>query len=165
VRYVFLIAILSIRVTSICAQQVETLSANQINKLVPGNVKGYALKESKSNRLKLGDITYSLCERILIHGNKSVKILLFDYGAAPIMYTQAMQKWSQMQFIETDSVLYRQMQLPSFTGWESYTTKDNRSQLILGIHQRFFLILSGEQITLEELKNILSAFEFDKFPG
>jgi hypothetical protein len=160
----FLTLIFSSALISGFAQQGEVLSANKINKLVPGKIKGYALKESKSNQLKFGDITYSLCERIFIDGKKSVKILLFDYAAAPIMYTQAMQKWSQIQFVETDSILFRKINSPLFTGWESHTMQDNHSQLIMGIHDRFFLIISGEQLALAELKNVLPLFDFDKFP-
>jgi hypothetical protein len=80
------------------------------------------------------------------------------------MYTQAIQKWSQIQFVETDSTLFKKIDSPLFTAWESYTTQDNHSQLILGIHERFFQIISGERLAPAELKNVLSRFEFDKFP-
>jgi hypothetical protein len=64
----FLTLIFSSALISGFAQQGEVLSVKKINKLVPGKIKEYALKESKSNQLKFGDITYSLCERIFIDG-------------------------------------------------------------------------------------------------
>jgi hypothetical protein len=105
-----------------------------------------------------------VCERIFVNRKKTVKVLLFDYVEAPVMYTQAMRKWSEMQTISSDSAVFRNTDSPFFNGWESYTAKDNHSQFVLGIHQRFFLTLSGEQMELSELKSVLDKFDFSIFP-
>jgi hypothetical protein len=147
------------------AQQSKVLSVGKLKKLAPIQLEGYTLKESNSSRLKLGKITYTLCDRIFENREKKlVKILLFDYAEAPIMYNQAIQKWGQIETVETDSVLFRKTNSEFFKGWESYTSHNSHSQIILGIHERFFLILSGEHVALTELKTILAQFKLDQFP-
>jgi hypothetical protein len=163
VKSIFFFLIFFTCLTSVFAQA-KVLSVNKINKLVPGKIPGFLLKESKSNELKFGTIKYAICERIFVNRKRVVKILLFDYVEAQVMYTQAMQKWGQMQTTSSDSAVFRTINSSSFNGWESYTAKNNHSQLVLGIHQRFFLTLSGEQMELSELKNVLNKFDFSMFP-
>jgi hypothetical protein len=163
VKFLFLFLIFFACLTSVFAQP-KVLSANKINKLVPGKIPGFLLKESKNNQLEFGTIKYSVCERIFVDRKKTVKILLFDYVEAPVMYTQAMKKWSEMQTTASDSVIFRNTDSSFFNGWESYTAKNNHSQFVLGIHHRFFLTLSGEQMELSELKSVLKKFDFSIFP-
>lgn len=162
-KFIFLFLIFFTCLTSVFAQA-KVLSSNKINKLVPGKISGFSLKESKNNQLEFGTIKYSVCERIFVDRKKTIKILLFDYVEAPVMYTQAMRKWSEMQTTSSDSAVFKNIDSPFFNGWESYTAKDNHSQFVLGIHQRFFLTLSGEQMELSELKNVLDKFDFSIFP-
>jgi hypothetical protein len=149
---------------SLCAQPSEVLSANKINRLLPTRIQHYQLKESRNDFLKFGSTRYSLCERIFFNKEKTIKMLLFDYGQAPIMYKQAMRKWSEMQTIDSDSAVFRETVSTFFRGWESYMAKTNHAQFVLGINNRFFMTLSGEQLKLEELRSILQDLDFENFP-
>jgi hypothetical protein len=147
------------------AQSPRVLSSREISKLIPLKIKGYHLKgESKSTQVKVGTLTYALCERSFAHGDKTVKILLFDYADAAIMYDQAIRKWHQMQQIETDTSVFRPFARPGVSGWESYTDSGNQAQLVLGVNNRFFLTLTGENIAPDELRRIFRDFNIDSYP-
>jgi len=151
--------------TAALAQPAKVLSPQEINRLVPAKIKGFYLKgESKSTQTKVGTLTYTICERTFASGERSVKILLFDYGAAAIMYDQAMTKWSKVSQTESDSLIFRPADFPDVNGWESFTLPGRHSQLILGVNNRFFLTMTGENMELDELKNIFRNFDLRKFP-
>lgn len=147
------------------AQSPRVLSPQKINKLVPEKIKGYHIRgESKSSQVSIGNITYSMCERTFASGDRTVKILMFDYADASVMFDQAMKKWGQVPQQESDSIIFRSFTRSPAEGWESYTTGNKHSQLILGISDRFFLTLSGEKMELVELRKFLDYFAFEKFP-
>lgn len=141
------------------------LTPDEIEDLVPDNVKGFKQgAEAVSKLVKLGEIRYSLCEKRFLRGAQNVKVLLFDYKEAPIMYTQAMRKWNQPTPIVTDSLVQSPVAMENCSGWESFNKNSNTSQIFLGICDRFFLSLSGENVDLPALQGILKQFAFEKFP-
>jgi hypothetical protein len=146
------------------AQTPQVLSPSKINRLLPTRMEGYHLQESKSDLLKIGSLRYSLSERLFMNDDKVVKILLFDYGEAQIMYHQAMSRWEKMTNVQSDTTIFRKASSPFFQGWESFTKKDNHAQLIGGINNRFFFTLSGANMGLDELNSLSSFIAFDKFP-
>ena len=149
----------------VCAQKTKTLSPTKISKLVPSKLKGYHQKgDVKSTNIQLGNLTYSLSDRSFERGKQSIKILLFDYVEAPIMYDQAIRKWSTMTPVESDSIIFRRLHSSDSTAWESYSAVSQHSQIIMGINRRFFLTLDAESMNLYELRQILMNFEFEKFP-
>jgi hypothetical protein len=161
----FAAILFSLILSGAIAQRSQVLPPQKINKLVPTKIKGYSSKgEPKSSQVKIGTITYSMCERTFASGHKNVRILMFDYEDAPIMFTQAMKKWGEVKLQESDSIVFRPFASPQVDGWESYTRESKHAQLILGINGRFFLTLSGENLELNELKGFLDNFDFEKFP-
>lgn len=143
----------------------EPLSPHEVAKLVPNKVKGYhAEDEFKSKQMEIGTVSYSLCEKNFKSGDKNIKILLFDFKDAPIMYSQAMRKWNNSDPVESDSLILRVVKMDNCSGWESYSKQSGTSQIFLGICDRFFLNLTGEKVELEKLKEVVKEFKLDKFP-
>lgn len=158
----FLFLVFQSMFTSLLAQQV--LKPEEISQLVPKKIKGYYEDgESKSSLIKMGDIRYSLCERKFINGKQKIMILLFDYKEAGIMYKQAMRKWDD-ELVENDSLILRNITMINCTGWESYNKQSSTSQIFLGICDRFFLMISANNIELDKLKEVTSYFSFETFP-
>ncbi len=142
------------------------LTPDEVLKLVPDNIKGFRNDtDFKSKRMTVGNITYSLCEkRFQAAGQKEIKILLFDFKNAPMMYAQAMRKWNHNDLVDSDSVVLRTVQLDNCTGWESYHRESNTSRIFLGICDRFFLTMTGEKVGLDKLKEIVMTLPFEQFP-
>jgi hypothetical protein len=144
----------------------QVLPAEKIIKLIPDKIPDYYLKEDpKSKLIKLGTIQYSMVEKNFSTSKKrSIKILLFDYKDASIMYNQATRKWSTFTTIESDSLILRPSIIKDCTGWESYYVYKKNSQIMLGICNRFFLTVEGTGVELEALKKIVQDFKFETYP-
>lgn len=147
------------------AQKTETLKPSAISKLIPSKVKGYSVKgDSKSSVLTIGSLRYSISEKVFSSRDKTIKILLFDYVEAPIMFNQSAKKWKEMPEVKTDSILFSNVITDHGQVWESEHPYSKRSKLLLSVHNRFFLTLEAENMTLEELREFFSNFDLEKFP-
>jgi hypothetical protein len=144
----------------------KVLSPEKIIKLIPGRVDDFRAEgDAKSKVIKLGNIQYSMAEKnFSASRNRAIKILLFDYKEAPIMYNQATRKWSTFTIVENDSLILRPALMNECTGWESYNVNRKNSQMVLGICERFFLTLEGTNVDLAVLKKIAQEFKFESFP-
>jgi hypothetical protein len=166
-RHALILSLLIVTYTSTVAQSpAEILSTDQILKLIPDKIaEFYPAEEFKSKLVKLGTLRYSMAEKDFSGNRKrAIKILLFDYKEAPIMYNQATRKWSSFTTIETDSVILRPALIKDCTGWESYNVHRKNSQIMLGICDRFFLTIEGTGVDLEFLKKVVQTFEFENYP-
>jgi hypothetical protein len=143
----------------------SVLLPEKISKLIPDRIKGYYEEgDAKSSLITLGTIRYSLVERRFSRGKEHIKILLFDYKEASIMYKQAMRKWNH-EVVVTDSLVLRNIEMDNCNGWESYNRQSYSSQIFLGICDRFFLMISAENVPLDRLRDVLNSFSFQDFPN
>ena len=166
-RYAFLFSVvISFHlVNRVQAQEVALLSPTKILKLVPKRIKGFQqITDSKALQMKIGTLTYTLCEKNFNDGNRMVKILLFDFKEATIMYNQATRKWNNQPMIESDSLIECSLIMQNCKGWESFNRQKKASQIFLGICDRFFLTITGENMELFELRKVLDDFTLEEFP-
>ena len=163
-NYTFIIVLVCQAVT-LLGQGNSILAPDDMIKLIPKKVEGFNLVDQHKGRtIKIGTLTYSMVERSFIKNKRKVTILLFDYNNAPIMYSQATGKWSNQPAVESDTVLQRSFSWIENRGWERYHKLNNSSQVLLGIKNRFYLIVSGEGVDLDALRTILALFPLAEFP-
>jgi hypothetical protein len=145
--------------------QEKILSPEEIKKLIPDYLKGFNHDaDVKAKLIKVGNIQYSMCEHRFSKGQRNVRVLLFDYKEALVMYNQATKEWRNFSEILSDSLTQRSIRMTNCTGWEFYDKRSKTSQVQLGIHDRFFLELRGEEVELEIINTYLDDFKFDLFP-
>jgi len=145
--------------------QVTELTPEQMMKLLPDEIKGFnPAEEFRSKQMKVGTITYTLCEKKFNLGERSIKFLLFDFSHADIMYQQAFRTWKDVHPVESDSIVLRAVAMDNCAGWESYRKRTGQSQIFLGICGRYFLNMTGEKVDLSDLKSVLSLVALNKFP-
>jgi hypothetical protein len=147
-----------------CAQSDEVLSPEKISKLVPDKIKGFIAGDSKSKLITLGTIRYSMVEKNFTSGKRVIKILLFDYKQASIMYRQVTRNWSSDKPVVSDSLLVHSLTMDNSSGWETYYVKNNSTQIRVGICDRFFLSVEGQNIEFQSLREIVSTFQFNSYP-
>lgn len=142
------------------------LPADQVLALLPEKISGFNLSAApRSKVIKLGTLQYSMAEKDFKASRAgSIKILLFDYKGAPIMFTQATRKWATFQTIESDSIIRRPTRVNDCIGMESYNARTKQSQILLGIYNRFYLTLEGTKVDLEFLEKVLQEFKLETFP-
>ena len=147
------------------AQGEKVLSPEKILELVPNRIRGFQqLVDPKAMEMKLGTLSYTLCDKKFDDGKRSIKILLFDFKEASIMYNQATKEWKNRFVIESDSLIERSVVMANCTGWESFNKQKKSSKIFLGICDRFFLTITGENVGLQELTEILNEFPLSEFP-
>src|SRR6476620_4709136 len=109
----------------------KILSSEKIIKLMPREIKDfYPEGEAKGKVIKLGNIQYSMAEKNFAATKRSIKILLFDYKEAPIIYNQATRKFISFTTVESDSLSLRPAVMTDCTGWESYNFHKKNSQIL-----------------------------------
>lgn len=156
--------IISFLLSTFSLQGQHSPETDEVFNLIPERLKGYQpVGEFKGRKMTMGTISYSVCEKKFEASNKSVKILLFDYKDAHIMYEQAMHTWGSAKPIESDSIIFRTLTLSNCTGWESYSKRSGTSQIFLGIGERFFLHLNGTHVDLDQLKAVMQDIDPEKF--
>jgi len=162
VKYFYCLAIL-IGGSNLVAQN-EELAPEEVARLIPDKVKGYYQDEDpKSKQIRVGSLTYSLSEKKFVTGRQSIKILLFDFKNAPVMYTQALQDWSKTKAVESDSVTLRYISMETYSGWESYN-RQTGPKIFLWICGRFFMMMSGQNVELNQLREVMQTIPLSKFP-
>lgn len=146
-------------------QDSHVLAPEKILRLIPDKISGFKeIDEPRARQTRLGNITYSLGEKHFQSGHRSIKILLFDYKEAPIMYNQAMKEWSSHAIVDTDTIVFRSLAMQNCSGWESYNIHSKRSQIFLGICDRFFMMMTGENTDLTILRRALQDIRIAEFP-
>jgi hypothetical protein len=145
--------------------EAQVFTLNDMMKLVPDKINGYRQTEgSKSNELKIGNISYSICQKGFSSGSKHITILLFDFKNAPIMYNQVTRDWSKYQAVESDTLVLRPIMESNYSGWESNNTYSRSSRIFLGVSNRFYLAVDGKNVDLEDLRAVLKLFALEVFP-
>lgn len=142
------------------------LPPEEILKLIPNKFEDFYLNtDPQSKLIAIGTLRYSMAEKNFAANHKrSIKVLLFDYREAMIMYSQATRKFSTYKAINTDTLVFNSLLLTDCSGWESFNAKRNFSQIMLGVCDRFFLTIEGTNVQLSELKKFAEAFKFDSYP-
>lgn len=157
-----LIVLILLTAPTLSAQKL--LQPEALSKLIPNKIGGYHEEgDMHGSQKAIGSLRYSVCERRFAKGKQKVKILLFDYKEADIMFKQAMKNGENNKGLETDSLISRNIQALNYVGWETYSSKAASSQIFLGIANRFFLMLSAENVDLISLQSVLSTFNFESF--
>jgi hypothetical protein len=150
----------------ITAQTARTLSPREISQLIPTRVVGFSARaDSKSAKQRIGNLTYSYCQNEYRKDEKFLKILLFDYLQASIMYDQALASWRKMEQVQTDSAFFKRWDSNGITGWQTVHSTMHTSQIALGINNRFFLLLEASNVPIDELKRICESLQAANFPG
>ncbi len=145
--------------------QNKPLPPEEMQQLVMSRIHGYEEDgDVRSKLIQIGNLQYSLCERKFIRGAQKIRVLLFDYKNAPIMYSQATKVWQHYAPVISDSTTLLPIGMTNCSGWESYRKGNNTSQVYLGICDRFFLNVTGEGVDLEAMKEIIGLFKFEQFP-
>jgi len=164
ISIIVLIALVSLDANAQSAGKI--LPPGKIIKLIPNKISGFYLSaDPQSKLIKLGTLQYSMAEKDFAANRKrSIKILLFDYKEAPVMYNQATRKWTTFSTVESDSLIRRPTNMENCIGWESYDAARRNSQILVGIFNRYYLTVEGTNVDLEFLKKVVSDIKLDTFP-
>ncbi|MCZ8023392.1 MAG: hypothetical protein O9302_13830 [Cyclobacteriaceae bacterium] len=141
----------------------KALSPKELSSFIPDKIFGYKKQAKETSRaIKIGNISYSLCEKHYLKEKNEVKVLLFDYADAPIMYTQVMSDREKM--IAVDSVYFSPYELVVGKAHQSYNPNQKSAQFFAGINERFFLQISCDNCTQDFLLPVIQSIRYSEFP-
>ncbi|MBX2963795.1 MAG: hypothetical protein KF687_14890 [Cyclobacteriaceae bacterium] len=148
------------------AQGTALMSPEKLARLMPKKIDGFTLVEQDKGRMiKIGTLTYSMAECTFSKSKRKISILLFDYNNAPIMYRQATSNWETQQADDSETLFEQSLQVADWRGWQQYNKASNSSKILLGIYDRFYLVLNGEGVDLEILNRVMDLFPWSDFPA
>ncbi|GIV37367.1 MAG: hypothetical protein KatS3mg032_1746 [Cyclobacteriaceae bacterium] len=140
------------------AQDRPVLAPEELLKLIPTTVEGFKpAGEPVARTIKIGTLSYSMAERSFARARQKIKILLFDYNNALIMYSQA----SNTGISPVDNVAEGST-TRSGNRYDYYRRQLDGStcRIALGINMRFFLNITCENADESVLNAILSGMNF-----
>lgn len=141
----------------------QVLGAEAISRLLPTSIKGLSnTSDTKAKLITMGEMKYAMAEKTFGVGRKSIRLMLFDYGGAPVMLLQTQRSWSDFVAVNSDSLVRRPYTHPFYTGWE--TTTSTATQIVLIVHDRYVLVASSEHAGQEDVMNAIRQVDFAKFP-
>jgi hypothetical protein len=162
---IILVLALALPAWRAAAQGTPELLPRQLLQLLPEQLDGYnKRKETKSGHIKIGDITYSLAEKTFNQKKRSVKVLLFDFKSAPVMFDQAVKPWRNASDVLTDTIRQQRFVWEGFQGWESENPHSNTAQIFVAVNNRFIMSIMGEKAALSDIREVLHGVDVSKFP-
>ncbi|NJM24940.1 MAG: hypothetical protein HC859_04915 [Bacteroidia bacterium] len=147
----------------VAQDSLQVLGAEAISRLMPSSIKGLSnASDTKAKLITLGDMKYAMAEKTFGVGRKSIRLMLFDYGAAPVMLLQTRRSWSGYVAVSSDSLVRRPYSHPYYTGWETTTPTD--TQIVLIVHDRYVLVAGSQHAGQEGVMDAIRQVDFKKFP-
>lgn len=152
ILFAFLFLFFSLR-----AQDRPFLQPGELIKLIPAQIPGFQPEGKPAGRMiRIGNISYSMVEHHFKNRNQKIRILLFDYNNALIMFNQALRQWNtngqnQRPTPQDEGGLYRELVHPT----------QNTAQIFMGVNGRFFLNISAEYTDIELLRSVLNDINFE----
>lgn len=146
------------------AQDRPVLAPEELLQLIPDQVENFRpAGDPRARMVKIGTLSYSLAEKNFARGKQKIKILLFDYNNALIMYSQAMKNMRQPTAYASITQLAGSDESTRLQYSEDLQQEKNICQIFMGINDRFFLSISCENTDSSFLHSLLDKFNFKEF--
>ncbi len=124
---------------------------------MPTEIEGLRPGVPVARTVKIGTLSYSLAERNFTRGKQKIKILLFDYNNALIMYSQAIKNTGTVA--HTPAIDSLQQPGNNFYHYHEIIN-ENTCRISMGINGRFFVNISSEHVNVQLLRLVVAALNF-----
>lgn len=92
---------------------------------------------------KSGEKPYTMSSKVYKKGTSTLTIVIFDYQKDPDLLKKYTASWSAAP-VDDDMQKANAVTIEELPGWESYSKKDNGSQVYVNIKGRYLLYLAGK---------------------
>lgn len=143
----------------------QVLTTDELLPYVNDKIPNYRSAQApKASQIRIGDITYTMCQKEFREGKKRIKVLLFDFKEASIMYIQATRGWLLFESLASETYIQRPLSEEQYVGWETYNIPTKTAKIHLGIHDRFLMTIETTDVSPESLQEIIDHFMNEEFP-
>jgi len=143
---------------------VDPVDFRKLKELLPEKVEGMARKEASGEKNGAMGFTISRAEaRYHSDADASAHVEIFDTGGVAGVATMALAAWTMADIDkETDSGYEKTTKLEGYKGYEKYNNDSKSGEINVLVADRFVVNVSGNNLTMDQLKNILSDLDLDK---
>lgn len=146
------------------AEPVDPVAWNELQTLIPAKAAGIKKTNAEDDKSSLGNVGFSHALGIYEEGNKKVEIQIIDSGNRSIILT-TLAPWRNMTSLDVqdNSGGYEKyVSIGQYPGYEAYTKADNTAKLSALVKDRFIIMLTGKNLSMEELYKVMNNLDLDK---
>ncbi|MCF2445516.1 hypothetical protein L0657_16250 [Dyadobacter sp. CY345] len=143
---------------------VDPVNFRELKELLPEKVLGLERKESSGEKNGAMGFTISRAEATYAgNSDESVHIEIFDTGGVAGVGTMALAAWTMADIDkETDKGYEKTTKIEGYKGYEKYNNESKSGELNVLVGDRFVVNVNGDNVSMEQLKSILSDLDLEK---
>jgi hypothetical protein len=146
---------------------VDPVDFRELKEFLPKEVEG--LKRTEATGEKNGAMGFIISRaeaRYSGDGDASAHVEIFDTGGVAGVATMALAAWTMADIDkETNTGYEKTTQLEGYKGFEKYDNQSKSGELNVLVADRFVVNVDGNNLSIKQLKNILSDIDLDKLSG
>lgn len=152
-------------VTPVLFGQEEVMDFKELQEYLPTSIPGYSPGEPGGSSMSTDGLTFSSADiEFLGPENQFLRITLLDYSGAAKMFEAATAMWTSGLSFEDDQSKVSTFEInDQIKGWEEFRKASREAQIALGIGNRFFLTIEGNEqsgtTVVKEIANSMKLME------
>lgn len=145
-------------------EAVDPIDFRKLKELLPEEINGFKRSEFSGEKNGAMGFTISTAEARYKKGdNTSVKVELFDTGGLAGMTTMALAAWTMADIDkETENGYEKTTKLQGYKAFEKYNNQSKSGELNVLVADRYIVNVNGDNVTIDELKDILGDLDLEK---
>jgi hypothetical protein len=112
---------------------------------------------------KAADKPYSMSSKVYKKGASTLTIVIFDYKKDPDLLKKYTSSWSASP-VDDETQTASLVTVEELPSWESFSKKENASQLYVNVKDRYLLYLTGKGNTTSFLKTVVKELKPRQLP-
>jgi len=145
-------------------EKVEPIDFRKLKELLPEEIDGFKRTEFSGEKNGAVGFTISTAQARYKKGaDSSIKIEILDTGGLAGMTTMALAAWTMADIDkETESGYEKTTTLEGYKAFEKYNNNSKSGELNVLVADRYIVNVDGNDVTIEELKEILGDLDLKK---
>lgn len=149
--------------TPVSEETVNPVAWNDLQALIPAKAAGMDKTNVEDDKSSLGNVGFSHALGVYEKGDRKVEIQIVDSGMRKIILT-TLAPWREMtslNILETNGY-EKYAAIGKYPGYESVDRALNTVRLSVLVEGRFIILLTGQNVALEELQKVMKDIDLDK---
>jgi hypothetical protein len=125
-------------------------------------ISGFTQEKPRGETAQYGTWSYSTASARYTSGESNIEVEIHDYAKISALYAP-FQMWLSGNFMREDEEGYEKaVKIDGFPGMEEYKHEAKRGKLTLMVGDRFIVVVEGNGVTMDALKDALKKIDLAK---
>ena len=145
-------------------EPVDPVDFRKLKELLPEEIAGFKRTEASGEKEGAMGFTISRAEaKYKGSSDATVDVEILDTGGIAGVATMALAAWTMADIDkETDTGYEKTTKLEGYKAYEKYNSQDKSGELNVLVADRYVVNVSGNNISVDELKSILAELDLEK---